>query len=200
VQALKHGGIVAGVLALLCTGGCGDDGGTAAPQPGSRVVAVQARESTRTPAEMCDVFPDASAAPRFAMPELAESISMREDDWRWVNVWATWCQPCIEEIPTLVAWEERLGREGKPIDLVLLSADADAEAVAAFRQRVPTLPESARMADPNAVEGWVGGLGMRGGASLPIQIFVDPQGRARCVRAGAVNDEDYGAIAQLVGR
>ena len=190
---------IATVIMLLFGAGCGDDGGSATPQPGSRVIAVQARESTRTPAEMCDVFPDASAAPRFAMPELAESIAMAEDRWRWVNVWATWCQPCIEEIPTLVEWEERLGREGKPIDLVLLSADADADAVAQFRQRVPTLPESARMADPTAVEAWVGGLGMQGGASLPIQIFVDPRGRARCVRAGAVNDDDYGAIAALVG-
>lgn len=190
---------IAGLLACLCGAGCGDDGGGAAPAPGSRVVAVQARESTRTPAEMCDVFPDAPAAPRFAMPELAESIAMQEDRWRWVNVWATWCQPCIEEIPTLVEWEQRLEREGKPIDLVLVSADAEADAVAEFRRRVPTLPPSARMADPNAVEAWIGGLGMRGGASLPIQIFVDPQGRARCLRAGAINDEDYGAIAQLVG-
>ena len=186
------------VSAVLGAVACGDDGSTA-PQPGSRVVAVQARGSTRSPAEMCDVFPDASAAPRFAMPELAETIPMQEDRWRWVNVWATWCQPCIEEIPTLVEWEERLGREGKPIDLVLVSADGEADAVAQFRERVPTLPQSARLADPTAVEGWIGGLGMQGGASLPIQIFVDPQGRARCLRAGAVNDEDYAAIAQLVG-
>jgi thiol-disulfide isomerase/thioredoxin len=188
--------IVMAILAALL-GGCGDDQ-PAQPATSSRVVAVEARESTRTPAELCDVLPEPANAPRFQMPELAETVVTRDGDWRWVNVWATWCQPCIEEIPTLVEWEQRLTREGTPVDLVLLSADGDAETVASYRQRVPTLPESARVADPDAIEPWLQGLGMAGGASLPVQVFVDPQGRARCLRAGAVHDDDYAAVKRLI--
>ena len=46
-----------------------------------------------------------------------------------VNVWATWCAPCREELPDLV----RLGREyrGRGLRLVLVSADFDDAAPAA---------------------------------------------------------------------
>lgn len=189
--------VIASLFLAVFLMACGDDQ-PAAPPGSGRVIAVEARESTRTPEELCDVLPQAGSAPRFAMPELAETVSMQEDRWRWINVWATWCQPCIEEIPTLVEWERRLGQEGAPIDLVLVSADRDAETVSSFRQRVPTLPESARVADPDAVEGWLNGLGMQGGASLPVQVFVDPQGRARCLRAGPVGDDDYAAVKRLI--
>ena len=193
-------------LPLLCTAlllastGCGDDddGGGTAPTPSGRVVAVQAEESARSPEAFCDIMPEPARAARFAMPELEATVDSDASKWRWVNVWATWCAPCIEEIPTLVEWESRYAEEGTPVDLVLLSVDENPDAVQAFRRDHPTIPETARMADPTAVTEWLESLGMEGGASLPVHILVDPQGRARCLRAGAISDEDYGAVAQLV--
>lgn len=182
---------------LLALAACDDGGDAAAPAP-SRVVAVQAEESTRTPEAFCDLLPEADDAPTFAMPELAESIDVASDQWRWINVWATWCAPCVEEIPTLVDWEQRLARDGAAVDLVLLSVDSTAEVVRDFRARVPNVPESARMADPNGVDEWMRTLGMDQPPSLPIQILVDPAGRTRCIRAGAVAEEDYAAIERLV--
>ncbi len=183
------------LLALLLLVGCGDDAPRASAP--SRVVAVQARESTRTAEAFCDFFPTAEQARPFAMPELAERVAT-DDGWRWVNVWATWCAPCVEEIPTLVEWEGRLAREGAPIDLVLVSVDESAEIVASFRERVRGVPETARVADPDAVGDWLGGLGMEGAPTLPVQILVDPRNRTRCIRSGAVGEEDYAAVKRLV--
>lgn len=183
---------------LLVTVGCDDGDGEQAPASSSRVVAVQAEERNRSPEAFCDIMPEAAAAPRFTMPELDETVEADETKWRWVNLWATWCAPCIEEIPTLVEWEGRYEAAGTPLDLVLLSVDENPEAVQAFRRDYPAVPASARMADPTAVTGWLQSLGMEGGASLPVHILVDPQGRARCLRAGAISDEDYGAVAQLI--
>lgn len=181
------------LLAVLC--GCGDDG-TAAPAP-SRVVAVQAEESTRTPAELCDILPETAAARPFSMPQLAETVDM-DRGWRWINVWATWCAPCVEEIPTLVEWERKLRDEGTPVDLVLLSVDESAEVVDGFRSRVQGVPESARIADPDALPEWLRTLGMEQAPTLPVQILVDPGDRTRCIRSGAVGQDDYAAIRTLV--
>src|SRR5690606_15889768 len=96
---------------------CGDD--TASAPAASRVVAVRAGESTRTPEAFCDVLPEPSSAPTFALPDLADAIEVPRGRWAWINVWATWCAPCVEEIPTLVEWQRRLTSEGAPVGLVL---------------------------------------------------------------------------------
>ena len=38
-----------------------------------------------------------------------------------INFWATWCDPCIEEMPTLVNLQERLG--GRDFEVVTVSVD-----------------------------------------------------------------------------
>lgn len=52
-----------------------------------------------------------------------------------VNLWATWCEPCKEEMPELVNLRERLASKG--VELVLVSADtgADLKKAASFLEQ-----------------------------------------------------------------
>src|SRR5690606_21745626 len=112
----------------------------------------------------------------------------------WVNVWATWCRPCVEEMPLLHRFQEQLADEGVEVDLVFLSADRDAEAVAAFRAAHPDTPAGPRVADPESIAPWAEGVGLAAGGSLPIHVFTDARGRVRCARGGAVSERDYEAV------
>src|SRR2546423_1841707 len=51
----------------------------------------------------------------------------------FVNVWATWCQPCIDEMPTIQQLYERL--HGRGLEVLAVSLDAlGAQVVAPFMQ------------------------------------------------------------------
>ena len=52
-----------------------------------------------------------------------------------VNFWASWCAPCIEEIPSLNRLKQRMA--GRPFELISINYAEDRETVADFMQRVP---------------------------------------------------------------
>lgn len=178
--------LIAITLALT---GCDDRAGTAAAPP-SRVVAVSASDDE--PAEeLCDVAHDAASAPVLAFPELGAGTAPAPSGARWINVWATWCRPCVEEMPMIRQWTERMRGEGAAVDLVFLSADASDEAIATFRTSHADAPETLRIADPSALPRWVTSFGLDEGATLPIHVLTDASGRVRCARTGAVSESDY---------
>jgi thiol-disulfide isomerase/thioredoxin len=51
-----------------------------------------------------------------------------------VNFWATWCPPCIEEIPSLNRLKTKLA--GRPFELISINYRQDRETVLDFMQRV----------------------------------------------------------------
>jgi thiol-disulfide isomerase/thioredoxin len=186
------------VVALSMLPGCDEPAPVEGPAR-ARVESVGARRSD--PAErFCDrSSPEGEGAP-FVAPRAIEGepIFTRSAGWRWLNVWASWCAPCVEELPLLGAWEGRLGAEGLPVEIGYLSVDASAEAVTSFRAGHPEVP-STRLTDPAGLAGLVASLGLDPGATLPIHALVDPSGRLRCVRTGAVAERDYGTVREILG-
>src|SRR5688572_3462605 len=55
------------------------------------------------------------------LPELQELITSKGDDIKVINFWATWCAPCVKEMPLF----EKLGQERKDVKVTLVSMDLD---------------------------------------------------------------------------
>lgn len=171
---------------------------TAAVPPPSRVDAVVAAPKKEASLdEVCELRADAATAKTFALPELDGPPMAKGAGWTWVNVWATWCAPCIEEMPMLVEWQARLAKEGVDVALQFLSVDAKAEDVTAWRAKNPKAPPSMRLSEIGKLAPWLETIGLDASAVLPIHLFVDPDQKIRCVRMGSVGEPEYGAIKQV---
>ncbi len=92
-----------------------------------------------------------------------------------INVWATWCQPCVEEFPDLV--KLRTAYAGRGLRLVLVSADFDdqQERVLAFLRRQGAHFPSFLKAQKD--EEFIDGLDPRWSGALPVSFVVDGAGR-----------------------
>lgn len=184
----------------LVAGGCDSGSSGGAPPAGSRsrVEAVQAAAPAHAdPKELCETWYEADAAPALSLPPLrtpAPSVAGRS---RWINVWATWCKPCIEELPRLAKWHDELGGKAD-FELVFLSADGDPAAVAEFGKAHPEVVGSLELEAAEGLQSWATSIGVPGQAVLPIHIFVDGMDRIRCVRTAGVGEDDRATIEQLL--
>ena len=120
-----------------------------------------------TPAEKLDRSHTGEAAADlpFAGPD---GKPVRLTDFRGkpvlVNLWATWCAPCVAELPTL----DRLAKTGT-VRVLAVSQDADPA-------KVPPFLATRKLSLAAYTDGAMG-LSLGKGANLPTTFLYDAQGR-----------------------
>lgn len=189
------------LAALVVSAGCSDaQKATPRPATGGRAVGVQAADDTG--AGFCEKTWPAGAR-TFARPAehpLPDGATRVEQKgaWTWVNLWATWCVPCIEEMGLLARWHTAMEREGRPFRLELWTIDALADA-AKLKARIDKgLPGPVHWLTADALKPFFMHLGVADSTPIPIHALVDPRGDLRCVRVGAIHGRDYGQVKQLL--
>ena len=124
-------------------------------------------------------------APEFALPDLAGATRTLAD-FRGrpllINFWATWCAPCVEEMPLLAALRSRQPEGG--LEVIGIALD-DPAAVRDFVARLaidyPILLDTPGRGDTSMRYGDVQGV-------LPYTVLVDSQGRIADIRAGSFSE------------
>jgi len=186
------------ILGALALGAC-DETPTAPAPEAARVVAVAAAKNQGSESDLCDVLKTPEAAPAFAFPTALEGTPKSDSaGWRWINVWATWCPPCIEELPLITRFQGELASAGNAVSLELLSVDVSRDLVQKFAEAHPETKQSLRVTDPSTLEAWLVSLGLDAGATLPVHIFVDRANKVRCARTGALREADLPLLKKLL--
>lgn len=149
-------------------------------------------------ADLCDLAPQPGEKP-FRWPELADAAPPpNAPRYRWVNVWATWCKPCVEELPLLTRTFEAWKKQGQDVTLSLVSVDADAAAAKSFVAARPGTPATLQLKDASAAGEWLTQLGLPSGAAIPVHSVVDAKGSLLCARAGGVNEAQLERFKQVL--
>ena len=73
-----------------------------------------------------------TSAPDFTVQDSDRKVSLDEFRGKIVvlNFWATWCPPCVDEMPSLVQMQRKM--KGKGVEVVAVSVDADQNAYTTF--------------------------------------------------------------------
>ncbi len=187
-------------LLLACSG---SSSSSSAPQPPrsrvDAVVTVKREAKVEPPETWCDHYAPAGERRPFVWPELDGDQPAAGGAWTWVNAWATWCKPCIAEMPMLVEWEEKLQADVGEGGLRFLSLDAGASEVTRFAEQHPDLPLGPRIADAETMDPWLAKNGVDGAAAvLPLHFLLDQKQEIACVYMSAVSDTDYETVKALL--
>ena len=141
-------------------------------QSSSRRAPAANRAVTQTPAAARPKDPDPQAFFSASLPDLqgqSHAMSGLKGQPLVVNFWATWCPPCVEEMPLL----DRLSQEVPEAKFVGIGIDT-AKNIAEFAAKIP-------VAFPLYVAGH-GGIAMvrdlgNAAGGLPFTVLIDTKGQ-----------------------
>jgi thiol-disulfide isomerase/thioredoxin len=172
-----------------------------AGEPPSRANVGTVAKTTVSVEELCDRYFPGDTGPLLKLPAVVDgTVTPTATTWRWINIWSTWCKPCVEEIPRLVRWRDTFARAGTQIDLAFISIDEDAKDLAEYRTEHPEMPPSPRIADAAKQGDWYTSVGLDAAAPVPVHVFVRPSGHVACARAGGIRDRDLPAVEKLLAK
>ena len=126
--------------------------------------------------------------------EFIDADQRRHGPERWLgralvlNVWATWCGPCRDEMPSLARLRMRLA--GRPIEIVALNIGESANRLDQFTDSVREHPPIVRDAVGGLMKAWRIGL-------LPTTYLVDANGVLVRAERGARDWSTDAVLADL---
>jgi thiol-disulfide isomerase/thioredoxin len=128
-----------------------------------------------------------SALLELTLPDF-QGTPVKLSQWRGnvlvVNFWATWCEPCREEIPALIRMQSRFALNGlRIVGIAIDSADNVREFNAKFGVNYPLVIGGVRTID------LARDLGNHAGA-LPYTLVIDRKGIVISTRLGGISEAE----------
>jgi len=176
------GALVGAVLGLFAGGMIADHLGGPAP-----VATISAEEEAATPT--LDIAGPTLEGGQFDLKDLRGKVVL-------VDFWATWCGPCIAELPNVLEVYQR--HHGQGFEVVGISLDADKDQLRRFVQE-KKIPWPQIIFEEEKARGWYNPIArLYNISSIPATILVNTQGRvaATDLRGNFLETE----VAKLVGQ
>jgi len=115
---------------------------------------------------------EAQQASQIKHKDLQQMISKPSEKVQVINFWATWCAPCVKEIPLF----EKLNQDNKRVDVTLVSMDYDLdpnpEKVYRFITRKKLQSKVVILAEQNPND-WIDKIDKNWSGALPATLIVN---------------------------
>ena len=154
---------------------------------GNRVFAPDPPQPLAQSAQSAPSLTIGDRRPEAALTDLdGEQSALSEFDGRpqVINFWATWCPPCVRELPLLDQWHARRDDDG--LAVLAIALESDHALVREFvEQRELALP--VRLSAPGTID-----LSSRFGNArgvLPYSVLLDADGRVLAQKMGELDDQ-----------
>jgi thiol-disulfide isomerase/thioredoxin len=132
------------------------------------------------------------------LPELQKLIQ-QPGPVKVINFWATWCAPCVKEMPLL----EKLNHDDKNIKVILVSMDYDLDPdpakVKRFIERKKILSEVVILAEENPND-WIEKIDKSWTGALPSTLVINPNSGKRKFIQGELKEGDLENLIQEVSK
>lgn len=106
--------------------------------------------------------------------ELNKVINKNSKQTKAVHFWATWCKPCIEELPVLVGYSKKMSN----FELILVSLDfkKDIEKLKSFARK-NNIKQQILLLDEPDYDSWIDKISPKWSGAIPGTLIVNAKKR-----------------------
>ncbi len=109
--------------------------------------------------------------------DVEKTLNQHSDTVTVINFWATWCKPCVEELPSFIQLEEKLKNQAIRFFFISLNFKSELNRVKNYLNKQP-LPGTVWLLDEPDYNSWINKVDSSWGGSLPATVIVSSQGRS----------------------
>ncbi len=127
---------------------------------------------------------------RIGIPGLEKILASPDDQLHVVNFWATWCPPCVTELPHF----EKLSREyqGKGVKFILVSLDFPSQIDSKL---IPFLKKNKVTADVRLMtdldyNSWIDKVDKNWQGNIPVTLFFNNARKSRYLHPSEVTEKE----------
>lgn len=176
-----YGLLAAGLCCLTVISGCGEEKKVTEENARSETALVQ--ESSESEEQQTEPVADEGNIGEFSMQDITGEAYTQEMfadyDLTMVNIFATWCSPCVGEIPDLQKlWEEMESKGVNVVGIVLDAIDIDGNPNEETIETAKVLADYTGAEYPFLIpdEGYLNGR-LSEVSAVPETFFVDSEGK-----------------------
>ncbi|AMM51233.1 redoxin [Rufibacter sp. DG15C] len=118
-------------------------------------------------------FGQSPKVPVIKLAQLQKYLQSPADTTYIINLWATWCKPCVEEIPHFEALQKQYA--GKPVKVLLVSLDfakdLDKKVIPFVQKR--QLQSTVLLLDEPDYNSWIDAFDPAWSGALPATLFLN---------------------------
>ncbi len=166
----------------------------ASTETGQQLLGTVLKSRAPTPPDGVNVAQRGDIVPDMTLPDSSGNATRVPDAWlgrhTLVNLWATWCAPCLKEMPDLQAFSDVQGADGVlVVGIALDDATAVRDFIRQHRITYPSLVDAPGPADAGVRLGNPAGV-------LPYTVLLSAEGRLLKSKIGPFDDKQ--AISEWV--
>ena len=112
--------------------------------------------------------------------QLRQVIQNRNNKALFLNIWATWCKPCVEEFPDIIKLAEEYRQKNTRVEFIAVSADYPDEVdslILPFLKKFSRVPFKVYVADFESQDEFISSIDSSWGGEIPATFLYDKNGK-----------------------
>lgn len=131
-----------------------------------------------------------------SISELMAEMNKQDDTTRICNLWATWCAPCIKELPYFEEANEEFKAENRKVKIILLAVADLKIGVQKFVER-KKLKSQVLFLDEEDMNAWIPKIDKDWQGEIPVTLAINNAKKNRAFHIGSMTKEQ---LLELVNK